>query len=409
MFGWELPPHYSGGLGIACNGLAKQLVNLGVNVTFVLPKKLAVEAEYMKIIFAQLQKNQKISTENYFVEKLLSSYIAPERYAELYQKLSYFSNADMFQSTLFDEVLHYSKFAGEIASKEPHDIIHAHEWLSFLCGVEAKKKSGKPLIVHVHATEFDRSGGGGVNQRVYEIEKMGMENADEVVAISHRMKNILVDKYGIRERKICVIHNGVDSSHMLNRGEASNKLKALKKGGNKIVLYAGRLTIQKGVDYFLQAAAKVLGHEKKVTFLVVGSGDMETQLIMQAAQLGISDKVIFTGWLKGAELFEAFSVADLYIMPSVSEPFGLIPLELMMLGKPVIISKQAGVSEAVSHALKVDFWDTEEMADKIMAVIKYSSLHKQLSEYGKDEVKKISWKEAALKCMSLYHKHCLQS
>ncbi len=402
MFGWELPPHYGGGLGIACNGLAMQMVGCGADITFVLPKKIQVDAKYMKVVFANVKEFINKGVAQSVVDLLRSSYIRPENYKSLREETFGFCREEIFHGTLFEEVLEYGCLAENIFLQEDFDIIHIHEWLCVPCGINAKRKSGKPLVFHVHATEFDRSGGTGVDQRVYEIEKAGLEEADRVIALSHRMKNILVQNYGINEGKISVVHNGVDKSHLSGFGKTSNKLQALKRGGNKIILYAGRLTIQKGVDYFLKAANKVLKTEKKVFFLIVGSGDMERQLIMQAAEMGISDKVFFTGWLKGAELFESYSISDLFVMPSVSEPFGLNPLELMMLGKPVIISKQSGVSEAVFHALKVDFWDVDEMANKIIAITKYKSLSSQLSDFGKKEVKHVSWKEAAKKCISVY-------
>jgi glycogen synthase len=402
MFGWELPPHYGGGLGIACNGLARQLADCGIDITFVLPKKIAVDAEYMNVIFANVKEvvDKRITESS--VNLLRSSYIGPERYRELREELRGFCREGFFRGTLIEEVLGYGRLAGDIASEKDFDIIHIHEWLCVPCGINAKKKSGKPLVFHVHATEYDRSGGRGVNPQVYEIEKAGLEAADKVIAISSRMKDMLVKNYGICQEKIDVVHNGVDKTHLSGFGKTSNKLQALKHGGNKVVLYAGRLTIQKGVDYFLKAAQKVLKIEKKVIFLIVGSGDMERQLIRQAAEMGISDKVFFAGWLKGKELFESYTISDLFVMPSVSEPFGLNPLELMMLGKPVIISKQSGVSEAVFHALKVDFWDVEEMANKIMAVARYDSLSSQLSNFGQQEVKHVNWKKAAKKCILVY-------
>lgn len=407
MFGWELPPHYSGGLGIACNGLAKELTNCGMEVKFVLPRKVEVDADY-KVIFAQKYPRIKVEQDT-TLEMMQSSYVTSEVYRTGFEKFLLENGENPpLKETLFEEVMHYGKMARGVAKREDHDVIHVHEWLSFPSGIEAKKVSKKPLVVHVHATEFDRSGGKGVNQRVYEMEKAGMHEADRVVAISNRMKDIIKHHYGVDENKIAVVHNGVDMSHLSGFDEVTNKLSKLKEEGNKVVLYAGRLTIQKGVDYFLDAAAKVLEKDKKTIFLVVGSGDMQQQLIMQTAQLGISDKVIFAGWLKGAELLESYKIADVFVMPSVSEPFGLNALELMALGKPVIMSKQSGASEAVFHALKIDFWDVDELANMVLALLKYDSLHSQLADFGQEEVQGVNWYEAAKKCIGIYNQLCYQ-
>jgi len=408
MFGWELPPHFSGGLGVACNGLAKELCNCGMDVKFVLPKKLEVLASY-KVLFANNNPKLKIE-ENEILKTMHSSYVTTQCYCNGFARYIFENGIEPpMKGTLLEEVLQYAKLAARVARREDHDVIHAHEWLSFPSGVEAKRISGKPLVVHVHATEFDRSGGKGVNQQVYEMEKAGLQGADKVIAISNRMKDIITGNYGIESDKVEVVHNGVDMSHLSGFAEISNKLGRLKEGGNKVVLYAGRLTIQKGVDYFLSAAEKVLKKDKNVVFLIVGSGDMQQQLIWQAAQQGISDKVIFAGWLKGPELVESYNISDIFVMPSVSEPFGLNALELMAIGKPVIMSKQSGASEAVFHALKIDFWDVDEMANKILALLRYDSLHNQLADYGQEEVKGVNWNEAAKKCISIYNQLCFQT
>lgn len=309
----------------------------------------------------------------------------------------------MYGQDLRGEVLRYAAMAKDIAGKEKFDVIHAHDWLTFLAGVEAKRSTGKPLFVHVHATEFDRTGGGNFNDFVYDIEKLGMEQADGVIAISEYTKNIIIQHYGINPEKIRVVHNGVEwHDDYVENINMRSPLKKIKDSGKLLVLSMGRLTMQKGVDYFLKMAKLVAEHVPNAIFIVAGSGDMEKRLMMQAAELGISGKVIFTGWLRGSEIEEAYYQADLFVVPSVSEPFGLTVLESMAYGTPVIVSKQSGVSEIIGHALKVDFWDVEEMADKAIAILKYAVLKKHLSQESQKEAKEISWEKAAEKCLEFF-------
>jgi glycosyltransferase involved in cell wall biosynthesis len=280
--------------------------------------------------------------------------------------------------------------------KRTCDVIYT--LLSFGAGLEAKRISGKPLVVHVHATEFDRCGGSnGVNNEVYELERVGMEDADCVIAVSQLTKDTITRYYGIPAEKVIVVHNGIDDLTFPYRETKSTRLKALKDRGYKIVLFVGRITLQKGPDYFIRAAKRVLEYNPKIIFLLAGSGDMERQVMNEAAYYKIADKMLFPGFLRGDDLADAYSVADLYIMPSVSEPFGITPLEAMRVGTPVIISKQSGVSEVVEHALKVDYWDIEEMASKILAVVGYPALHQSLRENGLREVEGINWDKAAKK------------
>lgn len=399
MFGWEFPPHNSGGLGVACYGLSKALARGGSKVTFVLPKRLGkVESPFARIIFSDVETPEIVFHQ---VPSLLSPYANPESY----RKQRVHIDDDFYGDTLFEEVRRYAIRARKIARKEQFDVIHAHDWLSFLAGMEAKKISGKPLVVHVHATEFDRTGGGTVNQFVYDIEKEGMQSADRVIAVSGYTKDIIVKRYGIPEDKVEVVHNGIDIDEYLSQDVGKeNRINKLKESGNKIVLFVGRITIQKGPDYFIAAAKKVLQYYPKVTFIICGSGDMEGQIMNQAAFLGISDKVLFAGFLRNDELVQAYKAADLYVMPSISEPFGITPLEAIASGTPVIISRQSGVSEVLKHALKVDFWDIDEMTNKIVCVLTHESLKSCLSENGFKEIIKHTWKQAAEKCMMIYKK-----
>lgn len=390
MFGWEFPPHNSGGLGTACFGLTRALANRNIEVLFVLPKKVGVTAPFMNILFADTKKVKFLE-----VESPLKPYVTSDGYVRERDKML----SDMYGNTLLQEVRRYALRARAIAKKESFDIIHAHDWLSFLAGLEAKKVSGKPLILHMHATEFDRTGGQGVNQDVYDIERMAMEQADGIIAVSNFTKQKIVEHYGISAEKIEVVHNGIDECDYVNIPE---KLSGLKKAGAKIVLFAGRITIQKGPEYFIRAAKRVLEVNPNVLFLVAGSGDMERQMMLEAAYLGISDHVMFVGFLRGDDLNAAYKAADLFVMPSVSEPFGITPLESIIAGSPVLISKQSGVSEVLTHALKADFWDTEDMANKILGVVSHRSLWQTLWGNSREEVKKINWDVAAQKCARYY-------
>lgn len=392
MFGWEFPPHNSGGLGTACFGLTRALANRKIEVLFVLPKKVGVSSDFMNILFADTRKIKFLE-----IETPLRPYVTSDKY--IYERDGVVS--DVYGNTLMQEVRRYALRARDIAKKEKFDVIHAHDWLSFLAGVEAKKVSGKPLILHMHATEFDRTGGQGVNQDVYNIERMGMHFADGIIAVSNFTKQKIVERYGVSPDKIEVIHNGIDECDYVN---IPNKLLELKKSGHKIVLFAGRITIQKGPEYFIRTAKRVLDVNPNVLFLVAGSGDMERQMMLEAASLGISQNVIFVGFLRGDEMKSAYKVADLFVMPSVSEPFGITPLESIISGTPVLISKQSGVGEVLTHALKADFWDIEDMANKILGVVSHRSLWRTLWGNSRHEVKKITWDEASRKCIDYYQK-----
>lgn len=392
MFGWEFPPHNSGGLGMACFGLSQALTWGGVNVTFVLPRAVSVAAPYMDLVFAD--NSTRLSVRQ--LDSLLMPYMTSDQYATIRDKVG-----GPYGASLFDEVARYADLAEHVARDRNFDVIHAHDWLSFGAGANAKRVSGKPFIAHVHATEFDRAGGENVNSHVYRIEREGFRAADKIIAVSHYTKKIVAEKYGINPDKIHVVHNGVLHEDLRER-TAVNRLRSFKALGYKVVLYLGRLTIQKGPDYFLKAAARVLKENQHVVFLVAGSGDMERQLIMEASYLGISDKVFFTGFLRGTDQRDAYEAADLYVLPSVSEPFGLTPLEALYAGTPVLISKQSGVSEVLSHALKVDFWDIDEMAGKMLAVLEHTSLHETLRENGRREALAQTWRRAADRCVELY-------
>ncbi len=395
MFGWEFPPHNSGGLGIACLGLTTALAGKDADVIFVLPKKVPVASSVINLKFAD-EFLPGVSVK--VINSLLKAYIDSNAYEKLRRGESL-----VYGLTLMEEVKLYALRAAELAETLDFDVIHAHDWLSFGAGLAAKKISGKPLVVHVHATEFDRTGGTGANPEVYEIEQEGMKGADAVVTVSEFTKRMVVDRYGIHGEKVRVVHNGIDSSlPSRSSAEFAKRLAVLKQNGKKIVLFVGRITLQKGPDYFLRAAKRVLDMYPDVWFVIAGSGDMERQMMGEAAWLGISDKVIFAGFLRGRELDAMYQVADLYIMPSVSEPFGLTALEAVKNGTPAIISKQAGVSEVLNHAIKVDFWDTDAMADSIIGVLYNSPLRDTMRENARREIALVSWEKAAKACIGIY-------
>lgn len=389
MFGWEFPPQFSGGLGIACLGLTRALSKEGFDITFVLPRTTPIDSNHIRVKFAGLEKIKFSS-----INSPLSPYLTSGKYKKLFGR----NGGGFYGSDLLSEVRRYALVGGKLAVGEEFDVIYAHDWLSFGAGVEAKHSSGKPLIVHIHATEFDRCGGrDGVNSDVYDIERGGMEEADAVIAVSQFTKDIVVREYGIPEEKVFVVHNGIDDATFPYHYRENDKLRGLKAAGYRIVLYWGRLTLQKGVDYLIRAARKVVAYDDKVVFLIVGSGDMKQQLMQEVSYYKMADKILFEDFLRGQELADVVSSSDVVVMPSVSEPFGIVPLEAMKLRVPVIISKQSGVSEVVKHALKVDFWDIDEMANKIISVLRHDGLSRTLSQHGSDEVLRIDWGAAAQK------------
>jgi len=386
MFGWEFPPYSSGGLGTACYGLTKGLSRQNTNVTFVVPYDVEIESDFVKL----LSTNIKIKR----IKSLLQPYLSCASYSTILSKKRKRPFPKIYGETLFEEVYRYGEAAREIALEEEFDIIHCHDWLTFKAGINAKELSGKPLVVHVHATEFDRTGGHGVNQQVYDTEREGMEKADRIIAVSNYTKQKIIEHYGIHPDKITVVHNAIEIPEDIHFD--INKQ-------DKVVLFLGRLTLQKGPDYFLYAAKKVLEYSPNVKFIIAGSGDMERFIIEKSAELGISSSVLFAGFLEGNDVYRAYRMADLYVMPSVSEPFGLTALESMSSGTPVLISNQSGVSEVITHCLKADFWDVTDIANKIVAALKYSELHHTLKEHGSLESHRFNWNEPAKKCIEIYN------
>ncbi len=426
MLGWEFPPFISGGLGTACYGLTKAMSNLGIEVLFVLPQpvgesgsthvkmltpKATASGEELSYEFDELQNVKFLA-----IKSMLEPYSSPEEYKHHYEELirqkrearglgglagekdALWGEHDVhYAGDMYTEVHRYANSAVSLAMEEEFDVIHAHDWMTYPAGIAVAAVTGKPLVIHVHSTEFDRSGE-HVNQMIYDIERRGMHAADKIMAVSHLTRNIIITRYGVVGEKVEVVYNGVERN-------GDRRIESPRVGitsDEKIVLFLGRITMQKGPEYFLMAAKKVLEEVDNVKFVMAGSGDMMHRTIEMAAEMGIGHKVLFTGFLHGEDVEKVYRMADLYVMPSVSEPFGIAPLEALNHDVPVLISKQSGVAEVLTHVLKVDFWDVKEMANKIVAVLKYPPLQLTLREHGNFEVRRLRWQDAAEKCARVY-------
>jgi glycosyltransferase involved in cell wall biosynthesis len=421
MYGWEFPPHISGGLGVACFEMTRALRELGHEITFVVPrlKEGVATAEHVRLLgmaqFASAeQRIVETETQRFLegieiraIESPLRPYLTDPEYKEIIEKLQRIHrerhrSAEGFHVTftgdygpdLISEVVRYAQVAGAVAATVPHDVIHAHDWLTMLAGVEARRVSGKPLVLHVHALEFDRSGE-NVNQAVYDIERFGMRQADRVVAVSQLTKQTIVNRYDVAPNKVDVVYNAVSS-----RPRTAGAARAARR--DRVVLFLGRITFQKGPDYFVEAAGKVLAGRDDVRFVMAGSGDMAPRVIQRVAELRIGKRFHFTGFLTGAAVDRMYEESDIYVMPSVSEPFGISPLEAMCHDVPVIISRQSGVAEVLKHTLKVDFWDVEDLANKINALLDHPSLRDELVRQGSRELESLKWGNAAKRLTGIY-------
>lgn len=422
MFGWEFPPHIAGGLGTACYGLTRGLARNGVEVIFVVPKAYGdedqrfirvVNASDVDAVYRSGEADSDIWKHVKFMEinSNMVPYISPEQWekershsekvgtihheGDVWRERYNFSGK--YGANLLEEVARYAVVARQVAEelKGQFDVIHAHDWLTYYAGIAAKEVSGKPLVVHMHATEYDRSGE-NINTQTYAIERGGMEAADLVMAVSNLTRNIIINKYGIPAEKVVTVHNAVRFAD--NNQEEERGVK------DKIVTFLGRITYQKGPDYFVEAAAKVLKRTPNVRFVMAGSGDMMNHVIRRVARLGISDRFHFTGFLRGADVQKMFALSDVYVMPSVSEPFGISPLEAMRSNVPTIISKQSGVAEVLDYAVKVDYWDVDAMADAIYGLVTYPALGKLFARKGLEEVTGLKWNNAAAKIKAGYER-----
>ncbi|MCQ2974820.1 MAG: glycosyltransferase family 4 protein [Bacteroidales bacterium] len=472
MFGWEFPPHISGGLGTACQGIVNALGQRGdLSIIFVVPKVFGDEKaentifaganKYVKTHKQILNRNIRIVVPQPPTEKIIET-VTHHSYTTLSEatdKLVYIETASMlhpyiqaeqiekilirkrinpetvrfdeygrlvtfeegepkvidisfeeiseeevteefeftgkYTANLFTETGMYARVCEQLSKQYQFDVIHAHDWLTYEAGIAAKKATGKPLVIHVHATEYDRSGK-NVNQTIFNIEKDGMENADAIITVSNLTRDIVIKKYKISPEKVFTIYNAVDFK--------PNRKKYIKPENEKLVTFLGRITYQKGPEYFIEAAYKVLQRVKNVRFVMAGNGDMYKRMILMAAKLGISDRFHFTDFLKHDEVKHLFAVSDVYVMPSVSEPFGISPLEAVKSNVPVIISKQSGVAEILKHAIKVDYWDVDAIADAIYGLIKYPALSNFFVRKGKNEVKQLKWDNCANEIVKVYNK-----
>ena len=426
MFGWEFPPHIAGGLGTACYGMTRGLARNDVEVIFVMPRASGDEDErFVKVVNASdvearycsssIEGADDIMRKISFIhiDSNMVPYISPEEFAtyrESYERTGKkfweregdswtqrYTFSGKYGANLMEEVARYAVVAAEVARQleGQFDVIHAHDWLTYFAGIAAKRVSGKPLVVHMHATSFDRSSSDNIDTRVYEIERAGMAAADRVIAVSNLTRNIIIEKYNIPAERVVTVHNAVRFVY--------SEREAPERGvEDKIVTFLGRITFQKGPDYFVEAAAKVLKRVPNVRFVMAGSGDMMNHVIRRVARLGIADRFHFTGFLRGADVHKMFTLSDVYVMPSVSEPFGISPLEAMKSNVPVIISKQSGVAEVLDYAIKVDYWDVDAMADAIHALVCYPALSKMFMQKGLEEVEGLKWDKAAAKVKAVY-------
>lgn len=466
MLGWEFPPFISGGLGTACFGLTKGMDRLGLDVVFVLPKSVdsdytthvkllsplspkissmaggvegiggvgdasdAFSEEYaldhfshvqfkmipswlkspyqtpawlakrasesgksIRQLVKELAKSEGVDSDT--IEESMAEVLGGGPTAQSHPTAEQLAKCDDYAGDILSEVQRYANMAVGLSRSESFDVIHAHDWMTYPAGLAIARLSGKPLVVHVHSTEFDRSGE-SVHNEIYNIERRGMHGAMKVICVSHLTRKICEHRYGVPHAKAHVCYNGIEQD-----GVAVEPRTTISKG-DKIVLFLGRLTFQKGPEYFIAAAKKVLEKVENVKFIIAGSGDMTNKAIEMAAEIGIGHKVLFTGFLRGDDVERVYQMADVYVMPSISEPFGIAPLEAIRHDVPVIISKNSGVSEVLKHALKVDFWDVDEMANKTIAVLKHPPLSQTLREYADLEVRQLTWDGAAKKCREIY-------
>lgn len=411
MFGWEFPPHILGGLGTASYGLTRGMWECGdMDITFVIPKPFGDEDKsFAKIIGASQVPVAWRDVSREYVESRIGNVMNPDEYFRLrdhiYADFNYMRTNDLgcielsgrYPDNLLEEINNYSIMAGVVARTEKFDVIHSHDWLTYPAGIHAKQVTGRPLVIHVHATDYDRSRG-NVNPTVFGIERDGMLHADHIITVSNLTRQTVIEKYGIDPAKVTTVHNAVVplSQDLLDI--------QVNKPKDKIVTFLGRITMQKGPEYFVEAAAKVLKLDHNVRFVMAGSGDMMDKMIRLAAERGIADRFHFPGFQKGRQVYEMLKASDVYMMPSVSEPFGISPLEAMQMGVPSIISKQSGCAEILTNVIKTDYWDIDAMADAIYSIITYPAMYNQLREDGLKEVAQITWDKAGAKVIDIYRK-----
>lgn len=402
MLGWEFPPYFAGGVGIVCYELTKALAKRHVDVTYLMPRGPSdVHSDTVNLLVADnLILNSRIHVTG--VNSMLRAYADFDDYAARYAKYltkGLGSTGALYGSDLLTEIYRFAEKARLIVTETgmEFDVIHAHDWTTFPAAMALKQLTGKPLVVHVHITEFDKTGGQHADPRTYAVEKAGMDAADRIIAVSNMVRNRCIHQYYQPSDKIRVVYNAVEFNQ---RPELPERFHIRQQ--DKVVLFLGRMTLQKGPDYFIEAARKVIDLDPNVKFIMAGTGDMLPRMIERAAELGIGNKVIFPGFVSREQGDKLYRMADIFVMPSVSEPFGIVPLEAMYQGTPVIISRQSGISEVLHHALKVDFWDVNDIANKIIAALSYRTLHSELTDRGNQEIMNFSWEKPAAEVEGIY-------
>ncbi len=415
MLGWEFPPRIAGGLGVACYGLVKGLIYHGVDVTFVMPVRSGAEPSngYRLLGADEIEIPSKPAPADVFWRKVafygVETYLGP--YLEqLERPVLTFSSvpepawtapastlrlqfSGKYGLDLLEEVYRYAYAVSFLAERETFDLIHAHDWLTYLGGIALKRLTGKPLVVHVHATEYDRSGE-NPNPVIRDIEAQGLAEADLVIAVSFYTRSVLVERYGIPGDKIWAVHNAV----LPKDRQPVQRLPTTRK----VVTFLGRVTYQKGPEYFVEAAARLAPVLPNAHFVVAGTGDKLRSLIHRVAQLRLGTRFSFTGFLPPAEVERLFDLSDVYVMPSVSEPFGISALEALRAGVPVIVSKQSGVSEVLQYAIKVDFWDVERLSDAIYGVLSYPVITRFFQKYAQAELAQLQWERSSARIVQAY-------
>ncbi len=400
MLGWEFPPYFAGGVGVVAQALTRTLVRRGISVDYVMPhgpERVALREELRLFVgrgaasgtlrVAGLQSG--LSAWSYFAA---SGAVA--RATPVPGEVRPPESRPLYGPGLLEEVERFADRAVELARESlDFDVIHAHDWTTFRAGLALRRATGRPLVVHVHITEFDKSGGTYADPRVFALEQAGLRGADRIVTVSRRLRDRCVETYGADPARVRVVYNAVDSD--------ASRPSPLDLD-DPLVLFLGRVTLQKGPEYFVEAARRVLDVEPNVAFVLAGQGDMLPRMVERAAELGIASRMLFPGFVDRERVAALYASADVFVMPSVSEPFGIVPLEAMDRGVPVIVSRQSGVGELLQNALKVDFWDVEDLAGKIVAALRYPSLARELRERGKAEVGRLTWDGAAERLEGLY-------
>lgn len=393
MLGWELPPHYVGGMGIVCYQLTKHLSRGGADIEFVLP----FSADYSEI--AHMNVTPAIQQDASVLMQSGGTYDSTKY-------ITTHADGTKTERNLYQQVDMFAENVGRLVTYGQYDVIHAHDWLTLKAAMTAKQVTGLPLIAHVHATEHDRAGGRYGNPAVREIEYNGLHAADHIFAVSQRTKDTIVAHYNIDPKHITVAHNYMDVNPEIitEQEDTFAYIQQMRSIGYQVVLNAGRMTIQKGIFHLLEAAKLVIDVRPKTLFLLSGGGEQIPELLMKAAELGISQNVVFTGWVSGIgkQWRDAFRVSDIFVMPSVSEPLGITPFESIAYGSPVMVSKQSGIAEVLKNVLKVDYWDVSEMANQICAVLGGYGLHETLIQNSQAERESLSWQPVAERILSKY-------